>query len=92
MARGKVKPDEFCKLQAVRVRMTETERAALDDLACSAGLTVSEFVRHTLDLPSMQRRMLTAQFEEVQRQKSAIDQKVSELTAKLAALGVVPAS
>lgn len=92
MARGKVKPDEFCKLQAVRVRMTETEREALDDLACSAGLTVSEFVRQTLDLPSMQRRMLTAQLEEVQRQKSAIDQKVSELTAKLAALGVVSAS
>lgn len=50
MARGKVKPDELCKLAAVRVRMTEAERTALDNLARSEGLTVSELARQLLGL------------------------------------------
>ena len=50
MARGKVKPDELCKLAAVRVRMTEAERVALQDLARSEGLTVSELARQRLGL------------------------------------------
>lgn len=50
MARGKVKPDELCKLAAVRVRMTEAERTALDNLARSEGLTVSELARQRLGL------------------------------------------
>lgn len=92
MARGKVKPDEFCKLQAVRVRMTETERVLLSEIARSEGLTVSEFVRQSIDLPSKQCRMLKAELEEVLRQKATLDQRASELTAKLATLGVFPAS
>jgi hypothetical protein len=50
MARGKVKPDELCKLAAIRVRLTEAERAALDNLARSEGLTVSELARQRLGL------------------------------------------
>lgn len=50
MARGKVKPDEECKFAAVRVRMTAAERKALDDLARSEGVTVSELTRQRLGL------------------------------------------
>lgn len=50
MARGKVKADEECRLQAVRVRLTAAERLALDDLAANAGLTISEYARQRLGI------------------------------------------
>lgn len=50
MARGKIKPDEECRLQAVRVRLTAAERQALDDLAENAGLTISEYARQRLGI------------------------------------------
>lgn len=50
MARGKVKADEECRLQAVRVRLTTAERLALDDLAANAGLTLSEYARQKLGI------------------------------------------
>lgn len=48
-----MKPDEFCKLAAVRVRMTAAERIALDNLARSEGLSVSELARQRLGLDGL---------------------------------------
>jgi hypothetical protein len=53
MARGKVKPDAECKLFAIRVRLTEDERKALDKLAAAQGLTVSDLTRQRLDLGAL---------------------------------------
>lgn len=86
MGRGKGKNP--VKILAVRVRMTEAERAACDDLALRNGLTVSEYIRRTLDLTAEQRRVITAKLEDAQARKIAVEQEVSELTAELAALGV----
>lgn len=53
MARGKVKPDELCRLAAIRVRLTKAERTALDDLARSHGLTISDLARQRLNLGAL---------------------------------------
>ena len=50
MARGKVKDDAECRLEAVRVRLTAAERQALDDLAANAGMTISEYARQRLGI------------------------------------------
>lgn len=50
MARGKVKPDEHCKLTALRVRMTYAQRAKLEREAASRNMELSTWTRVKLGL------------------------------------------
>lgn len=53
MPRGRIKTDEECRLEAVRVRLTAAERMTLNDLAIKAGLSISEFTRQRLGLNAL---------------------------------------
>lgn len=48
MARGKVKPDEACKLASLSLRLTWEERQALDARAKAEGLRPSDLARRAL--------------------------------------------
>lgn len=50
MARGKVKPDEECRLMAIQVRITHGEHADLKRQAQSNGQTLSDLARKRLGL------------------------------------------
>lgn len=48
MAKGKIKPDEQCRLAHVGVRLTAEEKARYDRLARQEGVTVSDLARRGL--------------------------------------------
>lgn len=48
MARGKIKPDELCRVTHLGIRMTTEEKARLDRAAAAAGVTASDLARRGL--------------------------------------------